>query len=71
MYISVTCPPVQLSHGQIDSTKSQVNGLYPFNTVISFSCDHGYSLDTSRVGSGTSITCLNSGYLNLYTQDVP
>ena len=58
----MTCPPVQLSHGQVNANKLRVNGKYPYDTTISFSCDSGYSLDTTGIGSGTSTTCLQTGY---------
>ena len=42
------------------SSDSQINGQYPFNSTISFSCDYGYTLNIS--GSNPSITCLDTGY---------
>ena len=60
--ILVTCPPVHLSHGQINANKLSVNGKYPYNTTISFSCDSGYSLDTTGIGSAHQ--------LHVYRQDI-
>ena len=58
-FFTVTCPHVQLPNGQVTSSSSPVNGQYPFNAMISFSCDLGYTLNTT--GSNPSITCLDTG----------
>ena len=44
MNIVVTCPAVQLSHGTIKSTKQLLNGAYPVNTTLTFSCDYSYRI---------------------------
>ena len=57
MNIVVSCPAVQLSHGTIESTKQPINGSYPVDTTLTFSCD------SYRIPNGyrSSATCLPTG----------
>ena len=57
----MTCPPVQLSNGEAYANKLLVNGRYPYNTMVSFSCNVGYNLDTTESGSNSSTICLDTG----------
>ena len=57
--LAITCPDVQLPNGQVITSNSLVNGRYPISATISFSCDLGYTLNTT--GSNPSITCLDTG----------
>ena len=48
---------MDISHGDVHPSKEILDtNKYPYNTVISFSCDSGYNLNDTR-----SITCLASG----------
>ena len=57
----VTCPLVNLTNGQEIPDKTPVNGHYPNGTIISFSCNSGYTLDTTQSGSSSSTICLFTG----------
>ena len=52
----MTCAPVQLLNGQVNTQASLLNGRYPYQATISFSCDSGYT----RTGSSSAI-CLDTG----------
>ena len=65
--ITVYCWNIhQLSNGQIHSNKPSFNGIYPFGTTLTFSCDSGYVLDTSMGGSRASTYCLSTGFWSFY-----
>ena len=51
----MTCEPVQLPHGQVNASKSPINGEYPHGTTVYFSCNPGYILDPPILES----TCLS------------
>ena len=57
----MTCQLVELSNGVVIATKAIVEGNYPYDTEISFTCDVGYSLDTTAPGSGSSAIFLLTG----------
>ena len=52
----MTCAPVQLLNGQVNTEASLLNAQYPYQTTITFSCDSGYT----RTGS-SSATCSETG----------
>ena len=56
-YFAVTCPSVNLPNGKANPDKQR----YLPGTEISFSCFHGFRLDTSRNGHASSADCLPSG----------
>ena len=58
MNIVVSCPAVQLSHGTIESTKQLINGSYPVDTTLTFSCDYSYRIPN---GYRSRATCLDTG----------
>ena len=57
----MTCQLVELSNGVVNANKAIVEGNYPYDTEISFTCNVGYSLDTTTSGSGSSAMCLLTG----------
>ena len=67
---AVTFPPVQLSNGEAYANKLLVNGRYPYNTMVSFSCNVGYNLDTTESGSNSSTICLDYRSLESHNSKV-
>ena len=65
-YFAVFCWKIELLNGQIHSNKLAVNELYPSGTILTFSCDTGYVLDTSMGGSRKSTYCLSDGNWSYY-----
>ena len=57
--LTVLCEDLYLSNGQVSFDQAEVNGQYPVDTVATFTCIHGYSLE----GSSTR-TCQASGIWN-------
>ena len=61
-YFGVGCPSVYLLNGEITANSAPFhNGEYGYGTNITFSCNTGYTLDTSQHGSASSALCLTSG----------
>ena len=62
IHFEVRCPSVHLLNGKVVSNRAPFhNGEYWYDTNITFSCNTGYTLDTSQQGSASSALCLASG----------
>ena len=59
-FLTVICPAIQFVNGQVNATSVSENGHYLNGTIITFTCNSGYILDTT--GSSSSIICLATGY---------
>ena len=57
--VVVVCEALNLPHGLISYSKSPVEGGYPINTEVSFSCNYGYHLS-----GPSSRDCEHSGSWN-------
>ena len=59
LYFLVTCAPLSLTNGGVTYTTSAQDGKYVVDTVASFSCDSGFSLNGTN-----SAMCQESGNWN-------